>query len=271
MNAPRSLLTIAGTDPSGGAGIQVDLQVFRDFGFHGLSVIAAVVWQNTVGVRGFEAVPAIHVADQLDAVLDDIPISGLKLGMLASSKTVRTLGNRLSAIDNDVPVVLDPVLASGAGQSSLRQSGMIDALRACLLPEVDWLTPNVPEAEAILGSEIAGPDQLLASAEALCDFGPEVVLLKGGHLEQGPADTVTDALAVAGRGELLAPYPRIEGDVHGTGCQLASAITALLARGYEPKAAAERGRNYLQDLLAERAFKLGKGRPIVVRVEEEKA
>ena len=266
MNDPRALLTIAGTDPSGGAGLQVDLQVFRDYGFHGLSAVTAVVWQNTSQVRGFEPVASAHIGDQLDALFDDIPVAGIKVGMIGTAGALDAIAGHLSTIRSGIPVVVDPVFVSGTGSSSLRRGGLVEALRARLLPEIDWLTPNIPEAEALLGEEIRSAGQMAEAARALRRLGPEVVLLKGGHLpSEAQEGTIRDVLATAERTAELTPLERIEEDVRGTGCQLSSAIAAELADGAGAVQAAEGARRYLNDLLHTKARRIGVGRPIVVR------
>ncbi len=274
----KALLTIAGTDPSGGAGIQVDLQVFRDFGFHGLSAITAVVWQNTVGVRGFETIEPVHVCDQIDAVVDDIPVAGIKIGMLARAETVEMVGRWLARRSFEAPVVLDPVLTSGSSGSSLHRPGMVEQVRSRLVPEVDCLTPNVPEAEALLEADVEIGDEgtMLEAAERLCEQGAGAVLLKGGHFAAGDGGggaeedeaTIRDVLAVGdGEAQWLEPLERVEADVRGTGCQLSSAVCAELSRGRSMREAVERSRRYLNRKLRCDAERIGRGRPVVVRGE----
>lgn len=269
----RSLLTIAGTDPSGGAGIPVDLQVFRDFGYHGLSVVTAVVAQNTTGVRSFESVDGTHVADQIDAVFDDIPVGAVKIGMLATADVVKSVAAPLSGIDEAIPVVYDPVLASGGGDARLERAGMVEALGDGLLERVDWLTPNIPEAEALLGVCIGEPADMERAAAQLLDLGPSAILLKAGHLADDRAD-LSDLLALDGEGDeprvrWLTPLERVPDDVRGTGCQLSSALAAALADGDVGEAAAERARRYLNDLLHHHRRTIGHGRPVIVRASLE--
>ncbi|MFB6375198.1 MAG: hydroxymethylpyrimidine/phosphomethylpyrimidine kinase [Bradymonadaceae bacterium] len=265
MTAPGCLLTIAGTDPSGGAGIQVDLQVFRDYDFHGVSVITAVVWQNTVGVRGFEPVSSIHVLDQIDAVVDDLPVAGVKVGMLADPAIAEVVGDFLCGGRLEAPIVFDPVLTSGRGTSSLHRTGMMETLRESVVPDVDWLTPNVPEAEALLEVDIDGRVAMSAAARELAEFVGGDVLLKGGHLGAGDGETIRDVWARPDGVEWLAPLERIEDDVRGTGCQLSSALAAELAGGAVGRVAAESARVYLNELLHHRAESIGTGRRLVVR------
>lgn len=268
-----SLLTIAGTDPSGGAGIPVDLQVFRDFGYHGLSVVTAVVAQNTTGVRSFEPVDGTHIADQIDAVLDDIPVGAVKIGMLATAAAVRSVAASLSGIDAATPVVYDPVLASGGGDARLERAGMVEALGDGLLERVDWLTPNIPEAETLLDVSIDRPAEMERAAVELLELGPSAILLKVGHLSKEGAE-MSDLLALRGEGRepqvtWLTPLQRIPEDVRGTGCQLSSALAAALADGDHGGPAAERARRYLNDLLHHRRRTIGRGRPVIVRASLE--
>src|SRR5690554_4849020 len=157
----RCLLTIAGTDPSGAAGIQADLQVFRDFGYHGLSVISAVVSQNTVSVRGWQAIGREGLKGQLKALLHDIPIAGIKLGMLPDVDTIEVVSEfiqrvrAVAAAENmpPIPVVLDPVMASGDGRYALSKENTMQRAVELLYAQTDVLTPNVPEAELLLGGK----------------------------------------------------------------------------------------------------------------------
>ncbi|MBA2661737.1 MAG: bifunctional hydroxymethylpyrimidine kinase/phosphomethylpyrimidine kinase [Bradymonadaceae bacterium] len=262
--SPKCLLTIAGTDPSGGAGIQADLQVFRDFGYHGLSAITAVVWQNTCGVGGFEAMSGEVLGEQLRALAEDVAIEGVKLGMLPAVTTVEAVCAFLANCAH-VPVVLDPVMASGDGGHLLSANEAVLSAAGLLHPFVAVLTPNVPEAERLLGRTIQTHDAMLEAAASLRQFGAKAVLLKGGHLV-GQADFVlTDAWADADGARLLEALLPIEQDVRGTGCQLASAILAGLVDGLAPMEAALGARRYLNDLLHRRRANIGRGRPVIVR------
>lgn len=264
----KSLLTIAGTDPSGGAGIQVDLQVFRDFGFHGLSVVTAVVSQNTVGVRSFEAIDPVALADQIDAVVDDIPPAAIKIGMLPTADSASQLAEMLNrwSEGSRPPVVYDPVMVSGGGGARLQTRGTVEVIRQELLPRVDCVTPNVPEAEKLVGGEVDSVEAMCEAAERLLEMGPKMVLVKGGHLRSHFARGVTDVWADDGGVEILEPLDAVVDDVRGTGCQLSSALAALLEDGdLEGKEAAERARRYLNRLLHESCESIGRGRPVVVR------
>jgi len=271
MRETRTLLTVAGTDPSGGAGLQVDLQVFRDFGFHGTSVATAVVSQNTCGVRSFRAVEPECAESQLAAILDDIRVAGVKIGMLGAPGVARAIAAPLERHLDGAPVVLDPVLAGGTDGESLSESGLVETIREDLLAGVSLVTPNVPEAERLLGrsTSLDSKPEMEAAAERLVELGAEGVLLTAGHFEGGSsAGAIRDLLAVEGESaRWLRALPRIDADVRGTGCQLSSAAVALLARGDPPAEAAEGARRYLNRLLGSRAREIGSGRPVIVRAE----
>lgn len=269
-----SLLTIAGTDPSGGAGIQVDLQVFRDWGFHGLSVITALVCQSTQGVRRFETVGGRLLADQLSTLLEDVTPAGVKIGMAASAEAVDEIASAIDALREaeggaDIPVVFDPVLASGSHHELIRP-GTLTAMRSRLIPLVDVLTPNVGEAEALLDTTIEDRRDFERAAKRLVGLGCRAVLLKAGHLgEAGEdnSDVLADVLADGEQLHELAALARIDADVRGTGCQLSSALTAALAVGEPLVDAVEHARRYLNELLHHRRQSIGRGRPVIVRAE----
>lgn len=276
------LLTIAGTDPSGAAGIQADLQVFRDLGYHGLSVVTAVVWQNTVGVRGWQSMGPEALSAQLETIAEDVPIAGIKLGMLPDVASVEVVSAFISRLRSSatatnrgaIPVVLDPILASGDGRYPLSKQETMHRAVELLYAQTDVLTPNVPEAEQLLGSTIRTADEMLQAAERLQKLGPRAVLLKGGHLSEQPEFELTDAFADRDGARLLPALPAIDEDVRGTGCQLASAILCGLAGdclegqrgGLTAVEAVEQARRYLNDLLhASNRVRIGRGRSILVR------
>jgi hydroxymethylpyrimidine/phosphomethylpyrimidine kinase len=263
-----NVLTIAGTDPSGGAGIQVDGQVFRDFGFHGLSAITAIVWQNTVGVRGFKSVGSGQLGDQLAAVSDDLEFAAVKIGMLPDVEAVEVVSEFLEASSSGggTPVVYDPVLAAGSGDRELHRGDVVGALRSELLPRIDVLTPNLPEGANLSGLEAESLAGMCRMAEALFKRGPSAVLLKGGHLQSRRPRGVIDVWADQAGAELLRALDRVVDDVRGTGCQLSSAVAALLATGRASRRrAAGQARIYLNRLLHESTERIGQGRPVVVR------
>jgi len=252
------LLTIAGTDPSGAAGLQADLQVFRDFGFHGASVVTAVLAQNTGGVRAVRPLVRADVEAQLAAVFEDLDVAAIKVGLTASESIAQ-----LVMIGRDVPQVWDPVLWSGDGVTVLAGDDVVAAIVRAL-PHVDVLTPNAPEASRLTGRTVENLDDALGAAARLVELGAGAVLLKCGHLSRG-LETIRDVWADADGPRLMKPLPAIEADARGTGCQLSSAIAAELARGKLPLEAAESAREYLSDLLWFKRRKLGRGRDVVVR------
>jgi hydroxymethylpyrimidine/phosphomethylpyrimidine kinase len=219
-------LTIAGSDSGGGAGIQADLKTFSAFGVYGASVITAITAQNTRGVIAVEEVSAAMVAAQLDAVLGDIGFGAIKVGMLFSPEIVQAVAARLRAVA--VPVVLDPVMVAKSGDALL-QPPAVAALTAELLPLAALLTPNLPEAARLLGTdEAATLDDAADQARRLLDLGPAAVLMKGGHRVD---EVCTDLLVTADRVVRLSA-PRLATEhTHGTGCTLSAAIAAGLARG----------------------------------------
>lgn len=221
-----NVLTIAGTDPTGGAGIQADLKTFSAMGAYGMSVITAVVAQNTCGVRSFRALDPGLVAEQIDAVFDDVRVDAVKIGMVATAGIVDAIVDRL-AHHNATNVVVDPVMVAKSGDHLLLPDA-VDALRQRLVPLAMVITPNLPEAAVLLDeAEAANPEEMRAAAARLLELGSASVLLKGGHL---PGDESVDILATPGTViELRAPRIATQNS-HGTGCTLAAAIAALLPR-----------------------------------------
>lgn len=227
MNRYPRALTIAGSDSGGGAGIQADLKTFSALGCYGMSALTALTAQNTVGVTGIHPVPPEFVGQQIDAVLDDIGVDAVKIGMLHSAEVIATVADRLDRHGVD-RIVVDPVMITTSGDQLLETTA-IEALRTRLLPLATVITPNAPEAAALLGGDtidsVAGAED---AARALLPLGPRAVLVKGGHLG---GDTSVDVLAADG-GITRFEAPRIDTpNTHGTGCTLSSAICAYLARG----------------------------------------
>jgi len=208
-------LTIAGSDSGGGAGIQADLKTFAALGCYGLSVITALTAQNTVAVTAIHAVPPDFIAAQLDAVLDDIGVDAIKVGMLHSAEVIATVAERLRRRPM-VPVVVDPVMVAKSGDRLLREDA-VTALREVLLPLATVITPNLPEAEALLGRHVRSHDAMNAAATDLLKLGPRAVVVKGGHLGGGDS---TDVLALAGESTVRwFQAPRTAtANTHGTGC-----------------------------------------------------
>jgi hydroxymethylpyrimidine/phosphomethylpyrimidine kinase len=244
-------LSIAGSDPSGGAGIQADLKTFHQFGVYGEAVITLVTVQNTRRVDRVELLSPELVSEQLQAVLDDIPPDAAKTGALGSAAVVRAIARAAQSFA--FPLVVDPVLVSKHGRPLLEEAA-IKAVRDELLPWAALLTPNIPEAEALSGLAIRGPDELRRAAERLRELGARAVLIKGGHRE-GPA---TDVLL---EGETWSefPAPRIATPhTHGTGCTYSAAITAGLASGLALAEAVTRAKRFIHEAIRT-APGLGKG------------
>ena len=220
-----NILTIAGTDPSGGAGIQADIKTFSALGAYACSAITAVVAQNTQGVRSFVALEPSFVADQIDAVLEDVRIDAVKIGMIANAGIAEAVADRLRH-HGVKTVVLDPVMVAKSGHALLDPEA-VAAVRERLVPLATLITPNLPEAAVLLDrTDDWSAGSMQEALPDLLAMGPEWVLLKGGHLP-GSAES-TDLLAGAG-GVTAFPAPRIATtNDHGTGCTLSSAIAALL-------------------------------------------
>ncbi|MDB4974296.1 MAG: Bifunctional hydroxymethylpyrimidine kinase/phosphomethylpyrimidine kinase [Myxococcaceae bacterium] len=227
MNArPLCALTIAGSDSGGGAGIQADLKTFAAHRVHGLSVIAALTAQNTQTVSAVHVPPGAFLRAQLEAVFSDFQVGAVKLGMLATREVIEEVAAVLEQ-QRTPHVVLDPVMIASSGARLLEPSAL-DALRTRLLPLATLLTPNIPEAELLLGHAIEDGEAASSALDALLALGVPAVLLKGGHLHGQP-----ELIDRFGDGTERAEFrhPRLPLEAHGTGCTLASAIAAQLCRG----------------------------------------
>jgi len=235
---PACVLTIAGSDSCGGAGIQADLKTMQALGVHGMSVVCAVTAQNSVGVQDFWELPPEAVRAQMESVLSDIPVQAIKTGMLASSAIVTAVAEMLAGVR--APLVIDPVAVSKHGYSLLTP-GAGDTMRAALLPLATVVTPNLDEAEQFTGIKAADEDGMVAVARAIKEFGPRWVLVKGGHLAGDPVDVLFDGRQVWRFGGERIDTPH----THGTGCTLASAIASYLARGAEVPDAVKKAREYV--------------------------
>ncbi|HUA78955.1 MAG TPA: bifunctional hydroxymethylpyrimidine kinase/phosphomethylpyrimidine kinase [Dyella sp.] len=256
--APPVALTIAGSDSGGGAGIQADLKTFHAHGVHGLSVIAAITSQNTREVTAVHPVPLAHIRSQIDALFDDFPIAAVKTGMLGNAATVRLVAKALRK-RKPAWVVVDPVMISTSG-SRLLDEDAIEAVVNELIPLADVLTPNLPEAEALLGHALRTPKQLHHAGETLLALGADGVLLKGGHANgREVIDRYVDA-----RGSLDIRHARLPCEGHGTGCTLASAIAAALAQGATPRQAVRQAVAYVQRTL-KNGYRPGGGAAFVLR------
>lgn len=239
-------VTIAGSDSGGGAGIQADLKTFSALGVYGASVITALTAQNTLGVQGVLDIPAAFVRKQMDSVFMDLAVSAVKIGMLSVPETILAVAEGLS-VHLCANVVLDPVMVAASGDPLLRPEA-ISVLRETLLPVADLITPNLPEAAALLETAVAEDEAAMArQGEALLAMGARAVLLKGGH---GTGDESVDLL-VTEQGVQRFAGPRIATrNTHGTGCTLSSAIAAGLARGLPLEAAIGSAKTYLGHAIA---------------------
>ncbi len=251
------VLTIAGSDSGGGAGIQADLKAIGANGCYGMSVITAITAQNTVGVSGIHAVPLEMVRLQLEAVLDDIGTDAVKIGMLFSPELIETVAEMLIKF-KVANIVLDPVMIAQSGDKLL-QDEAIEALKKHLIPLADIITPNLPEASTLLGREIETVDLIGAAAKELSELGCTNVLIKGGHLQGEKSD---DCLYFGVVDEtMVLPGERLETqNNHGTGCTLSSAIAANIAKGHDMVRAVHLAKEYITEAIRHGAdYTIGRG------------
>ena len=235
------VLICAGSDSSGGAGIQADIKTVTALGCFAATAITALTSQNTKGVFNVLDIPTSFLRQQMTVVLEDIGADVIKTGMLHNAEVIRTISNTLESLGDSSRLVIDPVMVAKGGHSLL-QTSAIDALKIELIPKAHVLTPNIPEAEVLAGIEITSVDDMRRAGEYLLDMGPKSVLIKGGHLKD---DTLTDILLTQSE-EKLYSSPRLKTvHTHGTGCTLASAIAAGIAQGLEVQIATERARKYV--------------------------
>jgi hydroxymethylpyrimidine/phosphomethylpyrimidine kinase len=236
-------LTIAGSDSCGGAGIQADLKTFAAYGVYGASVITALTAQNTMGVRAVTVTDRAMLGEQLECVLDDLPVRAVKTGMLGSAAAIDIIRERLAARGPDIPLVMDPVMVATSG-SALADAATIGAMRE-LMSMATLVTPNLDEARALTGISVSDVDSMRTAATRLLGSGCAGVLLKGGHLA-GPA--VYDLL-VTRDGERIWSHPARPERYHGTGCTLASAVAAGLALGEGLEASVDRAIGFVQEAM----------------------
>ncbi len=249
----HTALTIAGSDSGAGAGIQADLKTFAAHGVYGTCAITAVTAQNTLGVVCWQALEADLVTAQIEAVVSDIGADAVKIGMLANAAIAEAVAAAIRALD--LPqVVVDPVMIAKGGDRLLSDDA-VATIRSELLPLAHVVTPNIPEAETLTGMSIRTLDDMRAAAAGILALGPRVVLVKGGHA--GGAESVDVCVTATESFEIRTP--RIDTPhTHGTGCTLASAIAANLARGLADREAIERAREYLDGAIRH-APRLGGG------------
>jgi len=247
----KSALTIAGSDPTGGAGLQSDIKVFRSLGIHGLSVASALTAQNTEGVRSVLPVSADFFSEQLNALLKDIAPDAVKTGMVYSRQLVSliTEGIKRYSLKN---LVIDPVTVSSSGRS-LVEDGTLSAIREQLFPLAKMITPNIHEASVLTGIAIKDVAQMEEAAKELRKMGPENVVITGGHLEGEALDLYYDGFSF-----FRLESAKIEGEYHGTGCAFSAAITASLALGRTTIESVKRAKEFMNSAIAN-AYRLGKG------------
>lgn len=253
----KRALTIAGSDPSGGAGIQADLKTFSACGCFGTSAIVAVVDENTVGVTGVHPIPVDFVAGQIKSVLDDIGTDAIKIGMLHSSELILAVKETLSKY-NIKNIVLDPVMVATSGDKLL-QDEAISTLKEELIPFVRVITPNIPEAEILLGKKIESQEDLPKVIKELSANRSVSVLLKAGHLTE---EKLTDVFYNAETDEIIElTSNRIHTkNTHGTGCTFSSAIAAYLAHGLPLNDAIREAKEYMKNAISAGAeYEIGKG------------
>jgi hydroxymethylpyrimidine/phosphomethylpyrimidine kinase len=236
-----NILSIAGSDPSGGAGIQADLKAFSARGTYGMAALTALTAQNTTGVSGVHLVPPEFVAQQISAVFADVRVDAVKIGMIATAEIARAVARALEP-HRDLPVVLDPVMVAKGGASLLDPSA-VEALKSELLPLATHVTPNLPEAAALCGGRAAETRaDMAAQADALLSLGPRWIVLKGGHL---PGPESPDLLVGPGQ-QLWLDAPRHDtANTHGTGCTLSAALAAELGKGSGTVPALQAAKAYL--------------------------
>jgi hydroxymethylpyrimidine/phosphomethylpyrimidine kinase len=247
----KTALTIAGSDPTGGAGLQADLRVFHAMGVYGYSVPAALTAQNTRGVDDVQAVDEAFFERQLEVLLSDVRPDALKTGMLYAARTVELLVDALKrhALHN---LVVDPVTVSSSGMK-LVEEGALEVMRAELFPRARMVTPNIYEASLFTGLKVETPEDMEKAARVLRDMGPDTVVVTGGHLQDLAVDIYYDGTALH-----RVEARKISGEYHGTGCAFSAAITAGLAQGHAPIEAVRRAKDFMHESI-KHAFHPGGG------------
>ena len=261
MNSKKTypvVLSIAGSDSSGGAGIQADLKTFSALGVYGATAITAITAQNTLGVHSQLALTPEIVYEQIIAVIDDIHPQAIKIGMLSNTNIVIAVADALSKYS--IPIILDPVIVSSSGHRLLSVDA-IDAIKERLLPMATLLTPNIPEMIALTNMPLASDKEKIEAAQLLTNYGINAILLKGGH-EEG--EIKRDILYIKSKDEIHISYlssPTIQTkNIHGTGCTLSSAIAAFIARGLNLEEAITKAKEYITDAIRYGAnIEIGKG------------
>lgn len=241
------VLTIAGSDSGGGAGIQADIKAMSATGSFACSVITAITSQNTQGVSAIFPIPLDHVASQLDAVFSDLNVAAVKVGMLADSNIIKVVADKINQYQPKY-LVIDPVMVATSGDLLLEQSA-ISTLKEALIPLADIITPNLPEGAALTGKPVpASEADMQDMVEELRSLGAKAVLLKGGHLEQD--ENSNDLLILPASTALISAKRFPTKNTHGTGCTLSSAIASYLAQGNDLTQSVELGKRYISEAIA---------------------
>jgi hydroxymethylpyrimidine/phosphomethylpyrimidine kinase len=251
------VLTIAGSDSGGGAGIQADLKTFSAIGCYGMSVITALTAQNTRGVNGIHAVPPAFAVQQIEAVFSDMGADAVKIGMLYSAELIEAVAEALKKQDAR-KIVLDPVMVAQSGDKLL-QDDAIEAIKAHLMPLADVVTPNIPEASILCGRQLKQWSDIESAAETLAQHGSHSILIKGGHGDQNKS---TDLLFLSRENRFVSlAADRIKtNNNHGTGCTLSSAIASYMAKGHDIEAAVQKAKAYINQAIAAGAqYQIGHG------------
>ncbi len=254
LERPSSVLSIAGSDSGGGAGVQADLKTFAALGVHGLTAIAALTAQTTRGVSAVELPSLGFLREQIRCLLEDFDVRAIKIGMLADAERIRCVADVL-ATRPEIPVVLDPVMVASSG-ARLLAADAIDALRESLLPRATVITPNLAEAEVLVNRSLPDADACARAAAELLGAGARWVLMKGGHLDEG--ERVHDRLFGGDIEPLVWSQPRLDLAPHGTGCTLSSAIAASMASGMDVPSAVDRAVRFVHRALRQ-AYRPGTG------------
>ncbi|NOJ21504.1 bifunctional hydroxymethylpyrimidine kinase/phosphomethylpyrimidine kinase [Vibrio coralliilyticus] len=247
QDTPPIVLTIAGSDSGGGAGIQADIKAISATGSYACSVITAITSQNTLGVSAIHPIPLEHIESQLDAVFTDLNVVAVKVGMLADARIIKVVADKIRQY-KPAHLVVDPVMVATSGDLLLEQSA-ISTLKEQLIPMADLITPNLPEGAALIdGAVPENEDQMGNMIEELRALGAKAVLLKGGHLEKD--DNSNDLLILAQTSELLSAKRFPTKNTHGTGCTLSSAIASYLAQSNRLHKAVYLGKQYISQAIA---------------------
>ncbi len=247
----RTALTIAGSDCSGGAGIQADIKTMSALKVYGMSVITSVVAENTSRVLSLENVSVKMIEAQMDAIFEDINVDAVKVGLIYSREIVEAVARKL-VLFGAKNIVVDPVMYSKDGTALLKEDA-IEAFIKILLPISDIVTPNIPEAERICGQIIRTVSDMKEAAKTIVGMGAKAALVKGGHFEGDATDVFFDGAVYR-----EFSHSRVKGSPHGTGCTLSSAIASFLARGYSAADAVKNAKNYITGAI-ENALDIGKG------------